>query len=110
MYAVIKQGGHQYKIAPGDVIQIEKVVAEKGEELLLENVLLIKNGEKLELGEPRVTGATVKAKVLRQDRSPKVDVYKFRRRKGSDRRSGHRQPFTEIQITAITKNGAVLGE
>lgn len=108
MYAVLKQGGHQYKVSPGDVIQIEKIEAEKGQDVELEEVLLLRSGDKLEIGEPRVVGASVRAKVLRQDKSPKIEVYKFKRRKGFERRYGHRQPFTELKITAILRNGQAL--
>lgn len=108
MYAVIHQGGHQYRVAPGDMIQLEKIDMEAGAEILLENVLLVSSANGLEIGEPRVNGAAVKAKVVRQGKSKKVDIFKFRRRKGYERRSGHRQPFTEVRILAVEKNGTAL--
>ena len=105
MYAVLRQGSHQYRVQPGDTIQIEKIEAEKGEEITLEDVLALSNGSGLEVGAPRVLGASIRAKVLRQDRGPKIDIYKFKRRKNEARRRGHRQPFTEIKIIALAKNG-----
>lgn len=108
MYAVLRQGSHQYRVTPGDVIQIEKIKAESGEEILLEDILLLSNGEDLTLGEPRVNGAAIKAKVIRQDKAKKIDVYKFKRRKGYEKRYGHRQPFTEIRILGFSKDGKDL--
>lgn len=108
MYAVIRQGSRQYRVSPGDVIQIEKIEAGKGEEVELEDVLLLKSGENLEIGEPRVVGASVKARILRQDRAKKVLVYKFKRRKGQENRYGHRQPFTELKVLSISQNGKEL--
>lgn len=105
MYAILKQGGHQYRVKTGDVIQIEKIEVEPSEEIELEDILMLSGEQGVNLGEPRVSGAAIKAKVIRQDRSRKVNVYKFKRRKGYERRYGHRQPFTEIRITAITKDG-----
>ncbi len=108
MYVILRQGGHQYRVSPGDVIQVEKIEVEKGETIELEDVLLIGTDSGVEIGEPRVTGASVKAKVLRQDKAKKIDVYKFKRRKGYERRLGHRQPFTEIKILGIAHNGRDL--
>ena len=108
MYAVLRQGGHQYRVAPGDIIQIEKIDAEKGAEVTLEDVLAVSSGDKLELGEPRIGGAAVKAKVLRQGLGKKIDVYKFKRRKGYEKRYGHRQPFTEIKILSVSRDGRDL--
>ncbi len=108
MYAVLRQGSHQYRVSPGDVIQIEKIEAEKGQEVELEDVLMINSADGVELGEPRVTGAAVKAKVLRQDRGKKVLIYKFKRRKGYEKRQGHRQYFTELQILSISRDGREL--
>jgi large subunit ribosomal protein L21 len=109
MYAVIRQGGHQYRVTTGDTIQIEKIEVEAGQEVSLEEVLAVSTGEgALELGAPRIAGAVVKVKVLRQGKSPKVDIYKMRRRKGFARSGGHRQPFTEVRIIAVEKNGQAL--
>ncbi len=108
MYAVIKQGGHQYKVSPGDVIQVEKIEAEAGQEVSFEEVLLVNSEGGLEIGEPRVTGAAVSVKVLRQGKGRKVKVYKFKRRKGYERRYGHRQPFTEVRVLSVNKDGSEL--
>jgi large subunit ribosomal protein L21 len=113
MYAVIRQGSHQYRVAPGDTIQIEKIEAEKGQIIEIEDVLLVANSEgQVEIGEPRVSGAVVKAKVtflgIGENRGPKVDIYKFKRRKAFEKRAGHRQPYTQILITAVEKNGQPL--
>jgi large subunit ribosomal protein L21 len=104
-YAVMKQGGHQYRIASGDVVQVEKLEVEPGEEITLEDILLVRDGESLDIGDPRVQGAAIKAKVLRQRKGPKIRVYKFKRRKGYEKRYGHRQPFTELKILSIMKDG-----
>ncbi len=107
MYAVIRQGSHQYRVAPGDIIQIEKVDAEKGDAIVLDDVLMLSTGgDSIEFGEPRLGNVEVKARVLRQARGPKVIVYKFKRRKGYERRQGHRQSFTEVQITGVLRDGS----
>lgn len=108
MYAVLRQGSHQYRVAPGDVIQIEKIDGEKGDVVKFDDVLLVQSEGGLSLGEPRVNGVSVTAKVIRQDKSAKVNIYKMRRRKGFSRRHGHRQPFTEVAITSIDKDGKAL--
>lgn len=108
MYAVIRQGGHQYRVAPGDVIQVEKIEVTDGEELSIEDVLLLQSEAGVEIGEPRVAGAVVKATVLRQGKGKKIRGYKFKRRKGYERRYGHRQPFVELKISAISKDGSDL--
>ncbi|CAN5394915.1 50S ribosomal protein L21 [soil metagenome] len=108
MYAVIRQGSHQYRVAPGDVIQIEKIEAEAGTEITIEDVLAVNNGTGIQVGEPRLGGAAVRAKVIRQGKSPKVEVFKFRRRKAYHWNYGHRQPFTEIRILGVSKDGKDL--
>lgn len=107
MYAVIKQGGRQYKVSPGDVIQIQKIEAEKGDDVELSNVLMLHDGSDLTIGAPSVDAA-VKAKVLRQDKGKKIIVFKFKRRKGYSKKQGHRQLFTEVRITGLTKDGKEL--
>lgn len=108
MYAVIRQGPHQYRVSPGDSIEVPLLDLEVGTELNLENVLAIRHGEDFHVGAPLVAGATIRAKVSRHDRGPKVRVFKFTRRHGAERRHGHRQDFTQIFIRAITLNGADL--
>ena len=101
MYAVIKTGGKQYRVAKGDKLRIEKLPAAVGETVTFGEVLLI-GGESITLGKPLVAGAKVEAKVVGQDRAKKIIVFKFRRRKNYRRKNGHRQPFTAIEITGIT--------
>lgn len=108
MYAIVRQGNHQYRVQPGDVIQIEKIAAEKGDEVELGEVLLVHDGQKLEFGSPVVSDTAVKAKVLRNGRGKKIVVYKFKRRKGYSKKQGHRQSFTEVKITGVVRNGKEL--
>lgn len=101
MYAVIKTGGKQYRVAQGDRLQIEKLVGNPGDEVSFDEVLLV-GGDKPKVGAPLVKGASVKAKILGQERGEKLIVFKFRRRKNYRRKNGHRQPFTRIEVTGIT--------
>ncbi|MGO8991782.1 MAG: 50S ribosomal protein L21 [Polyangiaceae bacterium] len=100
MYAVIKTGGKQYKVAQGDRLRVEKLPANVGETVTFDQVLLV-GGEALKIGAPLVAGAKVEAKVVAQDREKKIIVFKFRRRKNYRRKNGHRQPFTALEITGI---------
>ena len=108
MYAILRQGSHQYRVSPGDVIQVEKLDVESGTQLDLDNVLLIGRGEDLEFGQPVVANAAVRAQVVRNGKSRKVLVFKYKRRKGYKKTYGHRQPFTELRITGILKDGQEL--
>ena len=101
MYAVIVTGGKQYRVAPGETIRVEKLEVEPGSTLELDEVLLVADGESVKIGAPRIAGARVTATVLKQGRGEKLIIYKYRRRKGYRRKTGHRQPFTALQITAI---------
>jgi large subunit ribosomal protein L21 len=101
MYAVIKTGGKQYKVATGEKLKIERITADVGQEVTLDQVLAVGNGAELSVGAPWVTGANVVATVLSQGRHDKVRIFKMRRRKHYQKRQGHRQSFTEIQITAV---------
>ncbi len=100
MYAVIKTGGKQYRVAQGDVVRVEKLEGSVGDTITFGEVLLI-GGDALKIGTPSVAGAKVTAKITAQDRAKKVIVFKFRRRKNYRRKTGHRQPFTALQITGI---------
>jgi large subunit ribosomal protein L21 len=100
MYAVIKTGGKQYRVAQGDKLNVEKLPGNPGDVVTFDQVLLI-GGEKLTIGAPLVAGAKVEAKVVAQDRAKKIIVFKFRRRKNYRRKAGHRQPFTALEITGI---------
>lgn len=101
MYAVIKTGGKQYKVAEGDTIKVEKLVAEAGKSVEFTDVLLIADGESVTVGTPLVKGASVTAKVTEQGRGPKIKIIKFKRRKQYRRQNGHRQSYTELAITGI---------
>lgn len=105
MFAVIKTGGKQYRVAAEDVIQIEKVAGEPGEVIEFSEVLMI-GGDSPSVGAPTVAGATIAAEVLEQGRGPKVIAFKKRRRKNSRRKRGHRQEFTLIRVTEILTDGA----
>jgi large subunit ribosomal protein L21 len=105
MFAVIKTGGKQYRVAADDVLKIEKVKGEPGEIIQLGDVLVV-GGDNVTLGAPTVAGATVAAEVLEQGRGPKVIAFKKRRRKNSRRKRGHRQEFTLLRITEILTDGA----
>ena len=101
MYAVIVTGGKQYKGAEGEFLKIEKLDVPVGEAISFDRVLLIGNGEDVKIGAPVVEGAKVTAEVIDQGRHDKVTIIKFRRRKHSMKRQGHRQWFTEVKITGI---------
>jgi large subunit ribosomal protein L21 len=102
MYAVIKTGGKQYKVAAGEKIKIEQIAADVGQEIVIDQVLAVGDGAGLLVGTPLVAGASVKATVLAQGRHDKVRIFKMRRRKHYQKRQGHRQNFTEIQISAVS--------
>jgi len=101
MYAVVKTGGRQYRVAPGQMVRVGKLEAEVGVEVSLAEVLLVKDGETLKAGTPVLAGATVSATVVEQDRAKKIIVFKKKRRKGYQKKQGHRQDYTTLKITAI---------
>ena len=102
MYAVIKTGGKQYKVAQGDKVRVEKLPGNVGDVVTFDEILLVGGGDSIKVGAPTVAGAKVQAKVIAQDRAKKIIVFKFRRRKNYRRKAGHRQPFTALEITNIT--------
>jgi large subunit ribosomal protein L21 len=102
MYAVIRTGGKQYRVAAGDKLKIEKLAADVGAEVTLEQVLALGEGESLKVGAPLVAGAAVKATVVSHGLGEKVRIFKLRRRKHYTKSQGHRQPYTEIEITGIS--------
>ena len=104
MYAVIKTGGKQYRVAAGDKLKVEKLPGNVGDSVTFGDVLLVGEGENLKIGAPTLAGAKVEAKITAQDRAKKITIFKFRRRKNYHRKIGHRQPFTAVEITAITGN------
>ena len=101
MYAVIKTGGKQYRVASGDKIKVEQITADIGQELTIDQVLAVGNGKDLKIGAPLVSGATVMATVVAHGKHEKVRIFKLRRRKHYQKHQGHRQQFTELQIGAI---------
>jgi large subunit ribosomal protein L21 len=100
MYAVIKTGGKQYRVAVGDVLRVETLPHEAGESVQLDDVLMVADGDKIQVGAPKLD-AKVTATVRGHGRGDKVEVVKFRRRKNYRRMQGHRQNYTELEITAI---------
>jgi large subunit ribosomal protein L21 len=101
MYAVIKTGGKQYRVASGDKIKVEQIAADIGQEITIDQVLAVGNGSDLKIGIPLVSGATVKATIVAHGKHEKVRIFKMRRRKHYQKHQGHRQQFTELQIGAI---------
>jgi large subunit ribosomal protein L21 len=101
MYAVVKTGGKQYKVAPGEKLKVEQIPADVGAEVVLDQVLMIGEGESVRLGQPTVVGATVKATVVAHGRGDKITIFKMRRRKHYQKHQGHRQGFTELKIESI---------
>jgi large subunit ribosomal protein L21 len=105
MFAVIRTGGKQYRVAAEDVIKVEKVKGDPGEIVQFGEVLVV-GGDSVTLGQPTIAGASVAAEVLEQGRGPKIIAFKKRRRKNSRRKRGHRQEFTLIRVTEILTDGA----
>ncbi|MBL8286697.1 MAG: 50S ribosomal protein L21 [Rubrivivax sp.] len=101
MYAVIKTGGKQYKVAAGEKIKVEQIAADVGQEVVIDQVLAVGNGAELKVGSPWVAGASVKATVVAHGRHDKVRIFKLRRRKHYQRHGGHRQQYTELSIGSI---------
>jgi large subunit ribosomal protein L21 len=101
MYAVIQTGGKQYRVSAGEKLRIERIAGEVGQEITLDRVLLVADGEALKMGAPLVAGARVKARVLAHGRGEKMRVFKLNRRKHYRRTLGHRQNYTEIEILGI---------
>lgn len=102
MYAVIETGGKQYKIEKGTTVQVERLDAEPGKELTLDRVLLVADGEKVEVGAPVVKGAKVQAKVVGHGRGKKLVVFKYKAKSHYRRKTGHRQGYTTLRIEDIT--------
>jgi large subunit ribosomal protein L21 len=101
MYAVIKTGGKQYRVAAGEKIKVEQIPADVGAELSLDQVLMVCEGDAVKVGTPILPGASVTAKVVSQGRHPKVNIFKMRRRKHYRKSQGHRQNYTELEISSI---------
>jgi large subunit ribosomal protein L21 len=106
MYAVFRSGGKQYRAAQGDVLRLEKIEADEGATVEFDEVLLVGEGSDINVGTPLLSGSTVSGKVVRQGKSKKVPVVKFKRRQNYLRQGTHRQFFTEVEITGITGGSA----
>ena len=106
MYAVFRSGGKQYRAAKGDVLRLEKIEADEGATIKFDEVLLVGEGSDIKVGNPLLSGSTVSGKVVRQGKSRKVPVVKFKRRQNYLRQGSHRQFFTEVEITAIAGGAA----
>ena len=101
MYAVIESGGKQHRVVEGEILQLDKLDAVAGDKVKFDKILLVGEGESVKIGTPYVDGTQVEAEVTRQGRADKVKIIKFRRRKHSQKKQGHRQLFTEVKITGI---------
>ncbi len=101
MYAVVATGGKQYKVSEGDVLRIEKIDGIVGDAVTFDRVLMIADGDQLTLGQPVVENAAVNAQIVEQDKSKKILVFKYKRRKRYRRKQGHRQPYTAVKIDGI---------
>jgi len=101
MLAVIKTGGKQYLVKPGDKIKVEKLDKKEGEQIVFSDVLLLEKSKKIEIGTPFIKDAKVEAKILKHGKGKKKIVFKYKPKKRYSRKIGHRQPYTEIEITGI---------
>ena len=102
MYAIVKSGGKQYKVAVDDVLTVEKIVGEPGAEVSLPAVLLV-DGDELTTDADALAGASITAKVVEHTKGPKIRIHKFKNKTGYHKRQGHRQPLTKLQVTKISK-------
>lgn len=104
MYALVKTGGKQYRVAKDDTILVERIAAEEGEQVILDNVVMLGDGDKVTIGTPVVDGAGVSATVMRQTRGPKIIIFRRKRRKNHRRTQGHRQDLTLLKIVDIAED------
>ena len=102
MYAVIKTGGKQYRVSKGQFLKVERVEGEAGQSIDFDEVLMISDGDNIQIGSPALSGAKVKAEVVEHGRHKKIKILKFKRRKHHMKRQGHRQGYTQVKITDIT--------
>ena len=108
MYALVRTGGKQYRVAKDDTILVERISADEGAEIILDDIVMLGEGDKVTIGTPRVEGAAVSATVMRQTRGPKIIIFRRKRRKNHRRTQGHRQDLTLLKINAIAENGKAL--
>lgn len=102
MYAVIKTGGKQYRVTEGETLKVEKLDIDAGSSIEIDEVLMIADGDKVQIGAPYVKGGKVVATIKSHGRGKKIEIIKFKRRKHHDKRTGHRQGYTELEITGIS--------
>jgi large subunit ribosomal protein L21 len=102
MYAIIRTGGKQYQVSPGERLRVEKLDGSIGDSIEIEDVLLVVDGENITVGQPVVAGAKVSAKIVEQDKAKKIVVFHKKRRSGHRVKNGHRQPFTSLEIQGIS--------
>jgi len=108
MYALVKTGGKQYRVAKDDTILVERLVAEEGEQVILRDIVMLGDGDKVTIGTPLVDGAAVSATVVRQTRGPKIIIFRRKRRKNHRRTQGHRQDLTLLKIDDIAEDASKL--
>ncbi len=108
MYALVKTGGKQYRVSKDDTILVERLSAEEGEQIILSDIVMLGDGDKVTIGTPRVDGAGVRATVMRQTRGPKVIIFRRKRRKNHRRTQGHRQDLTLLKINEIAEDAKSL--
>jgi len=101
-YAIIQTGGKQYKVSPGDLVQVELLKAPEGEEVVFEKVLMVKEGDQVKIGNPVLEGFSVRGRLLKNSKAKKVLAFKYKRRKGYKRLRGHRQWYSTVKIQEIT--------
>lgn len=106
MYAVVKTGGKQYRVEKDDILKIEKIDGDAGDQIVLDDVLFVGDGDAVSIGAPRVEGAAIAGEILEQKRDRKIIIFKKRRRQNYRRKAGHRQHLTVIRVTDILTNGA----
>ena len=102
MYAVIKTGGKQHRVVPGEVLAVEKITGDRGSEVVFDEVLMVVDEADVRIGRPLVEGAKVIGEILDQTKGPKINVFKMKRRKGSKKKTGHRQLLTSMKIKEIS--------
>ena len=108
MYALVKTGGKQYRVSKDDTILVERLPAEEGQQIILSDIVMLGDGDKITIGTPRVEGAGVSATVMRQTRGPKIIIFRRKRRKNHRRTQGHRQDLTLLKINEIAKDAKSL--